>query len=196
MANNPPAMSDDAIAALDLTDDEYEVVQSAFRNKYRAYDAAGNLVLQGKQKMLKLKEEFPFVDADGNPAFTVKASGILDVAGNYTLVDDRTDEPVVVLDRNFTLLADKWTLRDPDTGATLAEIASKSKVIELLRSFGPFALIPHSYDITGADGEQIGTIDGQLSIRDTYVVRVGDTEGVPKEAVVAAAMVLDAIEEN
>ena len=190
-------MTDDAIAALDLTDDEYRVVQSAFRNKYRAYDADGDLVLQGKQKMLKLKEEFPFVDPDGNPAFTVKASGILDVAGNYTLVDDQTDEPVVVLDRNFTLLADKWTLRDPDSGATLAEIASKSKVVELLRSIhGLFSLIPHSYDITGADGRHLGTIDGQFSLRDTYVVRVGDAEDVSKEAVVAAAMVLDAIEQN
>jgi len=36
--------------------------------------------------MLKMKEEFP-VDADGNEVFTVKAGGIIDVAGNYVLSD-------------------------------------------------------------------------------------------------------------
>ena len=185
------------IAALDLSDDEYRVVQALVRNKYRAYDGDGNLVLQGKQKMLKLKEEFPFVDADGDPAFTVTASGVLDVAGNYTLRDDQTDEAVVVLDRNFTLLADKWVLRDPDTGESLAEITSKSKLVSALRHVSElFSLIPHAYEITAADGRSIGTIDGQFSLRDTYVVRVGETGAVPREAVVAAAMVVDAIEGN
>ncbi|WP_137283887.1 LURP-one-related/scramblase family protein [Halorussus salinisoli] len=190
-------MADDAIAALDLTDDEYRVVQSLIRNKYEAFDGDGNVVLRGKQKMFKLKEEFPFVDADGNPVFTVEASGVLDFAGDYALVDDRTGETVVVLDRNFTLLADRWTLRDPDTGNPIAEIASKSKVVSLLRHVhAVFSLIPHEYEITDADGRHVGTIDGRFSLKDTYDVTIDDATGVPKEAVVAAAMVVDAIEEN
>jgi uncharacterized protein YxjI len=187
----------DALAALDLTDDEYTVVQSLVRNKYRAYDAAGNTVLRGKQKMFKLKEEFPFVDADGNPAFTVKASGVLDFAGDYALVDDATGETVVVLDRNFTLFTDRWTLRDPDTGDPVAEIASKSKLVSLLRHVhGLFSLIPHGYEITTPDGRHVGIIDGRFSLKDTYDVTIDDASGVSKEAVVAAAMVVDAIEGN
>ncbi|MFC4550686.1 MULTISPECIES: hypothetical protein [Halorussus] len=189
-------MTDDSLSTIDLTDDEYEVVQSLVRNKYKAYDGDGNLVLQGRQKRFKLKEEFPFADANGDPAFTVKASGVLDVAGNYTLIDEGTGEPAVVLDRNFTLLHDKWTLRDPDSGTVYAEIASKSKLVSLLRHVSElFDLLPHSYVIT-VDGRQVGTIDGQFSLRDTYVVRLADELDVGREAVVAAAMVVDAIEDN
>jgi uncharacterized protein YxjI len=185
------------IAVLDLSDDEYTVVQSLIRNKYKAYDGDGNLVLRGKQKMFKLKEEFPFVDADGNSAFTVKASGVFDFAGDYALVDDRTGETVVVLEHRFTLLVDKWTVRDPDTGTRIAEIASKSKVVSALRHLhAVFSLIPHEYEITDASGGHVGTIDGRFSLKDTYDVTIDDAGDVPKEAVVAAAMVVDAIEGN
>ncbi|WP_435180233.1 LURP-one-related/scramblase family protein [Halorussus sp. AFM4] len=185
------------IAALDLTDDEYTVVQSPIRNKYKAYDAAGDLVLRGKQKLFKLKEEFPFVDAEGNPAFTVKAGGVFDFAGDYALVDDRTGETVVVLDRNFTFVVDKWTLRDPDTGNPVAEITSKSRLVSFLRHLSElFGLIPHEYEITAPDGRHVGTIDGRFSLKDTYDVTIDDDAGIPKEAVVAAAMVVDAIEGN
>ncbi len=147
--------------------------------------------------MFKLKEEFPFLDADGNPAFTVKASGVLDFAGDYALVDDRTDETVVVLEHQFTLLVDKWALRDPDTGDRIAEIASKSKVVSLLRHLHElFSLIPHEYEITDSNGGHVGTIDGRFSLKDKYDVTIDDDTDIPKEAVVAAAMVVDAIEGN
>jgi uncharacterized protein YxjI len=185
------------IAALDLTGDEYTVVQSLIRNKYEATDGDGEVVLRGKQKLFKLKEEFPFVDADGDPAFTVKASGVFDFAGDYALVDDRTGETVVVLDRNFTFVSDVWTLRDPDTGNSIAEIRSKSKLVSLLRHVHAlFSLIPHAYEITDADGRHVGSIDGRFSLKDAYDVTIDDAGDLPKEAVVAAAMVVDAIEGN
>jgi hypothetical protein len=40
-----------SIHGLDLDEDEYTVVQSALREKYRAEDSDGNVVLRGKQKM-------------------------------------------------------------------------------------------------------------------------------------------------
>jgi len=185
------------IAALDLTDDEYTVVQSPIRNKYKAYDDDGDLVLRGKQKMFKLKEEFPFVDADGDSVFTVEAANVFDFAGDYALVDDRTGETVVVLENKFTLLVDKWTLRNPDTGNRIAEISSKSKAVSLLRHLHElFSLIPHEYEITDGDGGHVGTIDGRFSLKDKYDVLIDDDTGIPKEAVVAAAMVVDAIEGN
>ena len=182
------------ISTLQLDDDRYEVRQSLVRNKYAARDSAGNVVLRGKQKMLKMKEQFPFVTGDGDPAFTVKAGGILDVAGNYSLVDDGTGEEVVVLDDKFTLLTDQWRVRDPDSGEVLATIRSRSKVLSLLRHWLDF--IPHKYEIVDAEGDHAGRVDGQFSIRDKYTVEIDDASDVPKEAVVAAAMVIDAIEGN
>jgi uncharacterized protein YxjI len=186
--------TDDAISGIELTDDEHRVVRALIRNKYQAYDSAGDLVLKGKQSMFRTKEEFPFVDAEDNSVFTVTAGGILDVAGDYTLTDDTTGEPVVVLDKNWTWVSTRWKIRDPDTEALIAEIKSKSKLVDFIRDINViFELIPHKYEITDTDGEHVGDINGQLSLKQKYVVTIDDASDVPKEAVVAAAMVIDAL---
>ncbi|WP_232687236.1 LURP-one-related/scramblase family protein [Halobacterium zhouii] len=182
------------ISTLQLDDDRYEVTQSLVRNKYAARDSAGDVVLRGKQKMLKMKEQFPFETGDGDPAFTVKAGGILDVAGNYAIVDEGTGDEVVVLDKKFTLLRTRWRIRDPDTGDILATIKSKSKLYSLLKHF--VDVLPPKYKIVDPDGDHVGRISGQFSLRDKYTVEIDDASDVPKEAVVAAAMVIDAIEGN
>jgi len=185
------------IESVDLTDDAYTVEQNLIRNKYRAYDAEGTVVLKGKQKMFKMKEEFPFVDGDGNDAFTVKAGGILDVAGNYVVTDAQTGEEVVVLDNDFSIFQDTWTIRDADTEAAIAKIDSRGAMITIARNVIPFGhWIPHKYEITDANGAHVGTIDGEFSLKDRYQIAIDDASDVPKEAVVASAMVIDAIQGN
>jgi len=190
--------SERSFSTVDLTDDRYTVEQSLIRNKYAAEDSTGRVVLRGKQKLFKLKEEFPFVDGDGNDAFTVRAGGVVDIAGNYVITDASTDEPVVVLDNDLSFFQDTWRLRDPETEAKLAEINSRGAAVTLARNLisvvGP--LIPHKYEITDADGNHVGRIEGQLSVRDRYRITIDDASTVPREAVVAAAMVIDAIQGN
>jgi uncharacterized protein YxjI len=191
------APADYDISTVDLDDDRYEVKQALVRNKYEVRDSAGNLALRGKQKMLKMKEEFPFVNGDDEDAFTVKAGGIMDVAGNYTIVDAGTDQEVVVLDEDLSLFAENWTIRDPDSGETLATIRSKSKVLSVLRHLiGAANLFPNKYEIFDPEGDHVGDITGQFSLKDTYSVTIDDASDVPKEAVLAAACVLDALENN
>ncbi|WP_226005062.1 LURP-one-related/scramblase family protein [Natrinema salinisoli] len=183
------------IQGIELTDDSYTVEQGLVRNKYRALDADGNTVLKGKQKMLKMKEEFPFTDGDGNEVFTVKAGGIIDVAGNYVLSDARTGEDLVVLDNDYSLLQDTWKIRDATTEEKLAEINSRGAMVTLARNNVPFGgWIPHKYEITDQEGAHVGSIDGQFSLRDRYEITIDDASSVPKEPVVAAAMVIDAIQ--
>ncbi|PSQ40139.1 hypothetical protein BRD07_07855 [Halobacteriales archaeon QS_9_68_42] len=185
------------IQGVDLTDDSYTVEQSLIRNKYAASDADGNTVLRGKQKMFKMKEEFPFTDGNGNDVFTVKAGGIIDVAGNYVLSDAQTGENLVVLDNDFSIFQDTWTIRDADTESKVAQIDSRGALVTLARNNLPLGeLIPHKYEITDADGGHVGNVDGQLSIKDRYEISIDDASEVPKEAVVAAAMVIDAIQGN
>jgi len=180
---------------ISLNDDEYEVKQPAVRNKYVVRDSRERVVLRGKQKMFKMKEEFPFVTDDDEEVFTVKAGGIMDVAGNYSIRDAETDEEVVVLDEDLSLFVETWTIRDPEGGDTLATIESKNKVLEGLRSVISVAnLIPNKYEIFDADGAHVGDITGQFSLRDTYTVSIDNASNVPREAVVAAACVLDALE--
>jgi len=185
------------IPGIDLTDDEYTVEQALIRNKYKAMDAAGEVVLRGKQKLFKMKEEFPFTDGAGNDVFSVKAGGIVDVAGNYMLTDSDTGAEIVVLDNDFSIFQDTWRVRDPDTGELLAQIDSRGALYTLARTYVPLGeLIPHKYEITDADGGHVGTITGQFSIRDRYEISIDDASTVPKEPVVAAAMVIDAIQGN
>jgi uncharacterized protein YxjI len=183
------------ISTVDFDDDRYEVTQSAIRNKYVVRDSAGNVVLCGKQKLFKMKEDFPFVDGNDEDAFTVKAGGIMDVAGNYAITDAGTGEEVVVLDEDFSLFVENWTIRDPETGEALATIRSKNKLLSALRHLVSVAnLVPNKYEIFDADGDHVGDIEGQFSLRDTYTVSIDDASTVPKEAVVAAACILDALE--
>ena len=184
-----------SISGIDLTDSQYQVVQSLIRSKYEAFDASGNTVLKGKKKKFKLKEEFPFTDAEGNEVFTVKAGGIVDVAGNYVLVDAQTGEEVVILDNDYDIFQDTWKIRDARTEAKIAEINSRGALVTLARNNLPFGeLIPHKYEITDLDGNHVGDIEGQLSLKDKYDITIDDASDVPKESIVAAAMVIDAIE--
>lgn len=190
----PPAQRD--IGGVALDDDTYTVEQSHFRNKYKVYDSTGNLVLTSKQKMFKMKEEFPFHDADGNVVFRVKAKNVFDVAGDYVLVDERSGEPVVVLDKNFTFFHHRWTIRLPD-GTEIAEVASRSALLEALRSLvDVLSFLPHKYSITTPEGDSIGEIEGHFSLRDKYDVRIHDAGSLPKTALVAGAIAIDALEGN
>jgi uncharacterized protein YxjI len=183
------------ISTVELDDDTYEVKQSFIRNKYVVRDSAGDAVLRGKQKMFKMKEEFPFVTDDGQDAFSVKAGGIMDIAGNYAITDAGTGEEVVVLDEEFSLFVENWTIRDPESGDALATIQSKNKLLSALRHLISTAnLIPNKYEIFDADGDHVGDIEGAFSLRDTYTVSIDDASDVPKEAVIASACILDALE--
>ena len=187
------------IGGLDLSDDHYTVEQNLVRNKYEAVDSSGNTVLKGKQQTFKLKEAFPFVDENGEEAFTVKAQQIRDYEGQYVLTDARSGEDIVVLDHEYSLLEQitgaTWTIRDADTDAELAEITSR-QFVGLFRTGLLGNLIPHRYEITDADGGHVGTIAGELSMKDRYEIEIEDASSVPREPVVAAAMVIDAIEGN
>jgi uncharacterized protein YxjI len=185
------------IAGIELADDSYTVEQGFVRNKYKAMDKAGNVVLRGKQKMFKLKEQFPFTDGDGNEVFEVNAGGIVDVAGNYVLTDSQTSDDLVILDNDYSILQDTWKIRDAETEALIAQIDSRGAATTIARNVLPFGqLIPHKYEITDANGDHVGNIDGQVSLRDRYEITIDDASNVPKEPVVAAAMVIDAIQGN
>jgi uncharacterized protein YxjI len=185
------------IKGIDLSDDSYTVEQSLVRNKYKAMDAAGNVVLRGKQKMLKMKEQFPFVDGNGDEVFEVNAGGIIDVAGNYVLTDSKTGEDIVILDNDYSIFQDTWKIRDASTEAKIAEINSQGALVTIARNVVPFGgWIPHKYEITDQDGNHVGNIDGQFSLKDRYEITIDDASTVPKEPIIAAAMVIDAIQGN
>lgn len=195
---------EDIVGGIDLKDDKYKIKQRLLFNRYHIYDSNDNLVLKAKQKMFKLKEDFPFTDSEGEVVFRAKAEGIIDVAGDYALLDEATEEPIVSLDRKYTLFRHKWSIRDPETEELLARVESHNKTVELLRWIGNlmpylpnfFGLIPHSYDVKDRNDNILARLEGELSIRDIYELEIDNAQNVPKEALVISAIAIDALEAN
>jgi uncharacterized protein YxjI len=186
----------DLIGGVDLSGDRYAIKQSLIRNKYVVEDGDGNVVLRGKQKVFRMREEFPFTDPGGDVVFRVKAKNVFDVAGDYTLVDEASGDAVAVIEKQFTLFKHVYRIRSPD-GDLWATIESESALVMALKSFvGVLGLLPHRYSITGPDGRSMGSIHERFSLRDIFDVEVDDTGDVPREAIVAAACAIDALEDD
>lgn len=186
------------ISGIELGDDSYTVEQGLIRSKYKATDADGNVVLRAKKKMISIGDKFPFQDADGNDVFTVSSEFGMNMKRDYVMVDAQTDDEVVLLDSKFSLFSQKWQVRDPDTEEVIATIETRSPIVAFARGrLGIFGkLFPHQFDIKDASGGVIGGIDGQVSLNDVYEVTLDDAGDLPRESILAAAMVIDAIEGN
>lgn len=185
----------DVIANVDLTDNEYEMVGGIIRRKWKVLSTDGDVILRAKQKLFKLKEEFPFVDDDGNPVFRVKAEGIIDTSGDYVITEEGSEDVIAVLHKDFTILKHIWHIHAPD-GEEWAVIESRSAFVQAMRHLVKWLrFLPHKYTIETPDGESIGVIDGQFTLlKDKYDIVIEDPHDIPKEALVAAAIAVDALE--
>ena len=177
--------------------DLYKVKQKALSigNKYSVYED-GEKILQSKQKKFKLKEDFQFYDTDDNPVLEVTTDQILDVAASYTVTDERTDEVVGALKRDWTFLRHRWQLIDSDNNV-VGTVEEGNLLMAMIRRF-IIEFFPFKYQITSPDGEKLGRIDGKFSIRDTYDIDLSDDEEktIDRRLGVAAAVLIDAIEKN
>ena len=185
-----------SINGVDLTDSKYTVKQKAIRNAYKVYNSKDEEVLRTKQKLFKMKEEFPFTDPEGNELFNIKAENIMDIAGDYAITDSKTCEKVAVLKKEFSILVHKWEIEDGE-GNLIAKIESRGKLFGILRGLSNlFNLLPHTYTVKNSDGRQIGTINQSFTlIKDKYGVEINkDVEN--REALIAASITIDALEGN
>jgi uncharacterized protein YxjI len=191
------------LSAIDLSGSQYTVEQTGrdknFRPEYEARDVAGDTIFRTTYQMYEGKDEFPFVDADGTEIGLVKAIDTWDIAGDYLLTDSHTDEELIILDNDLSLLQDTWRLRDVDDRSLLAEINSRGALITIARKLLPAGQgIAHKYDITDSEGNPVGSIEGEFALFDfdQYEITLTDTSSVPTEPVVIAAIIIDAIQGN
>jgi uncharacterized protein YxjI len=191
------------LSAIDLSGSQYTVEQTGrdknFRPEYEARDVAGDTIFRTTYQMYEGKDEFPFIDADGTEIGLVKAIDTWDIAGDYLLTDSHTDEELIILDNDLSLLQDTWRLRDVDDRSLLAEINSRGALITIARKLLPAGQgIAHKYDITDSEGNPVGSIEGEFALFDfdQYEITLTDTSSVPTEPVVIAAIIIDAIQGN
>lgn len=180
---------------MDFSDNEYTLKQKMVRNAYTLYDSSGDEVFSSKQELMKMKEKFPFKDPDGNEVFRVEAQNIMDIAGDYALVDSETEETFAVLKKEFTFLTESWKIEDAD-GNKIAQIESRSKIFGIARTISDVAdFLPHKYTIENSEGENIGKIKGKFSIKDTYKISLNENLE-HKDPILAASVTIDALEGN
>ena len=191
------------LSAIDLSGSQYTVEQTGrdknFRPEYEARNVAGDTIFRTTYQMYEGKDEFPFVDANGTEICLVKAIDTWDIAGDYLLTDSHTDEELVILDNDLSLLQDTWRLRDVDDRSLLAEINSRGALFTIARKLLPAGQgIAHKYDITDSEGNPVGSIEGEVALFDfdQYEITLTDTSSVPTEPVVIAAIIIDAIQAN
>ena len=80
--------------AVDFSGSQFTVEQTGrdknFQPEYVARTVSGDTLFSVTYQMYEEKDEFPFVDADGNEIFSVKASGTWDIAGDYRNCEAKT----------------------------------------------------------------------------------------------------------
>lgn len=188
------------LASIDLSGTHYTVEQvdrdKNFRPEYEARDVTGDTIFRTTYRMYEKKDEFPIVDTDGDEICRVKAIDTWDIAGDYLLTDSHTEEDMVILDNDLSLLQDTWRIRDADDRSLLAEINSRGAPVTLARKLLPFGqFLTHKYEITDVDGDSVGSIEGEFAPFDfdQYEIDLTDTSAVPTEPIVIAAIVIDAM---
>ena len=189
------------ISSLGLSGTEYTVEQTGtdknFRPEYEARDVTGETIFRCTHEMYEGNDTFPFVDTDGTELFTVEATGNWDIAGDYLLTDGQTGEDLVVLDNDVSLLQDTWRIRDAEDESILATINSRGALYTLGRKLLPAGQwIGHSFEITDSEGSSVGTVESGFAVFDRYEVTIRDRSSVPAGPIVAATVVIDAIQEN
>jgi len=187
------------ITGLGLSGTEYTVEQTGqdknFRPEYEAKDVTGDTIFRCTYNTYE--GGTPFVDAEDNELLTVAPSGTLDIAGDYLLTDSHTGADLVVLDNDVSFLQDIWRIRDPQDGSLIAKVTSGGGLVTAARKLLPVGqFIGHKFVIADADGNSVGTIKSDFSIRDQYEIKISDSSSLPIDPIVVGTVVIDAIQGN
>ncbi len=134
-------------------------VLKLFGGAFHVYDSNGNLVFYGKQAAFKLKEDFRiYADEQmSQELLAIKTPKILDISATYHITDSQTKEAVGALKRKGlkSIFFDEWQILSTD-GKEIGKLSEKSWALALLSRW--IKLIPQSYVITGAGGNQVAAI--------------------------------------
>lgn len=191
-----------AISGLDLTDSFYKIKQSFLLRRYSVYDQNNEQVLKAKNKILSIKTKIPFkLPGEDENVFKVESERLFNISNNYNLTQENGND-LAVIDRKRTIFNQVWRVRDPQDNSIAAKIKTASQAVMAVRIIGsriPFlgiltSIIPHTYKVEDNSGQVIGELEGELSIRDTYDLKLQDSGSLDREAMIAAVISIDAIE--
>jgi uncharacterized protein YxjI len=150
-----------------------------------------------RQKKLAIREDLRFFADEGETRelFRIKARSVFEVRGTYD-VTDSMDGPIGALQKEFvtSLARSTWRVLDA-SGALTAVAREQNLLVALVRRVVDLPL-PFHFDISGADGAQLGTLRRAFSIRDRYELDLTGDSGrlLDRRLAIALAVGLDALQ--
>ena len=167
---------------------------------FHVYGEGGELLAYSRQKAFKLKEDIRVYADEQQTAelLTIRADRVIDFSAAYSVIDATTGRKVGSLRRKgmASLFRDSWEILD-DAGEVRGRMREDSAGLAMLRRLVDFAtlLIPQKFTVE-VDGEQVATLKQQFNpFVHKFAVELHDEGvGVPRQLLVAAAILLLAVE--
>lgn len=136
-------------------------------NKYWIEDINGNMLGFTKQKMFKLKEDIRIFNDESmaNELFRIKQEQILDVWGNFAVIDSNTNTKLGYVKRNLMSAVgrDTWEILDTNQ-RVIGRIFEQSLGRALARKYLPGGkLVPEEMTVE-LDGKPIAKINQEFKI--------------------------------
>ncbi len=169
----------------------------AIGNKYWIEDKAGNIIGFSKQKILKLKEDIRIYSDEKmtEEVFKIKQQQILDVVGNFAVIDSKTEQVLGFLKRKAlksSFLWDEWEIYDPNK--QLIGQIKESAGLGILRKFLTF--IPEKMTVT-IHGQPVATVTQRFKvIGDIWELNITNMPQNVDRRVILGALILMAMIER
>jgi len=185
-----------------LKGDEF-VIEKKFLslgNEYYIKDSERRLVGYCQEKSLKIKGDLRiFDDKDKTEElFRISQRNILDFTGSFQVIDQRTEETIGYLNRNWTksIVLGEWKILDRNQ-KVIGKAVEDSLIKEAIR-FKGLKRLPYRYKLY-MNGKKVGICKERLTIlKNAYKLQIKDELGkeLDRRLLLSLALLLDAVEKK
>lgn len=170
----------------------YRPILQFFGRVYRLETEGGQLLLEVRMKLFKLREEIIGYGDTGasQPRLRMKARSVFDFGATYDVTDGTTGERLGAWRRKgmASILRDTWVLLDR-SDQEIGQVVEDSVALALVRRF-LLNLIPQGFTAT-VNGQPAGHIQQRFNLfRLTYDVKLDPTKVEPRMAQALAVLLL------
>lgn len=178
-----------------------------FQEGYFIIDENENVMFYAKRDRFFFHRNIQIHEGDsdhGPMILCVKDNSLSDSWGHFTVIDQRNGEVVGHIKRNFfaSLIRERWEFYGPNN-EFLAYAQAKSVPKTIIRKFGLLRAIPIvgpilqmfmrlHFELRDPQGNQFGEFNRRATLRDKYVMALGEYVPVDPRVIVAAAVLFDA----
>jgi hypothetical protein len=181
--------------------DRYELRRKFFspiHTDFTIYGPAGEVLLYGRKKGFKLKEDIRLYADEGRQqeVLAIAARSVIDFSASYDVTADRMRVGVLRRQGMRSILRDEWHILDVNE-QPLATVREESQLMALLRRFLS-SLIPQSFQILMGNAP-VGEVKQNFNpfhLRLTIDLTLDTRRALDRRLALAAAALLGTIEER